>query len=702
MLTLEPTSGHGLVLHLAGEAVAQLHVEVVRVHSDERIAWTGDWQARVETTVPAPGAVDYWVVIERAPDNGAEFLISVQLPAAGWLAAERGRRAQERFPLVRNCVGRSNNRRNDAVYHRIRDLCLDVPGGRVTLEEGCWQLSARGAALRVRVSPDFFAKHKGVGEFRPETRAVWNESVTGWCSWWAYLQDFSEADLRDVLDALKQAGLRDFGFRYIQIDDAFQSGDGPPEGWLNWNDRFPSGMAGAVAMIREAGFEPSIWLGSYFRDRGVVDAHPEDFMPGPDGKPWKGPWVDYQLDVTSDAVLDRWVRPVFRAFREAGFRYVKIDTLRHQLYDAFHHVGRYLSARGFTPATALRRYLAVAREELGDDVYVLGCWGVMPEMAGLVDGCRIGGDGFGPSTLQHYNSWNGIVWRNDPDHCDLRPDRVAGVTTGNVLDWRPTTSDRADSIIRPVAASVGGAVLLVSDRAAVYRDPENLEGLKRSCPVLPTVPGQLYDVSPEISERLVWMDREAIRTGDADCAVDAPQFGAVCPWWLLEIERSFERWQVLTRLGWSAQPATEVSFDALGLDPERTWHVFEFWTRSYHGALCESFVAPALAERGVACYAIREATGNPQIVSTSRHVAQGAPDLLELAWDGKELAGVSLVVADDAYTLWVWAPENSARPRVRSELRSEVHQRPDGLMAVTFLPEATGRLEWSLDFEPGR
>jgi hypothetical protein len=38
---------------------------------------------------------------------------------------------------------------------------------------------------------------------------------------------------------------------------------------------------------------------------------------------------------------------------------------------------------------------------------------------GLVDGARLSNDGFQPRTLAQYNFLEGVVWRNDPDHCDV-------------------------------------------------------------------------------------------------------------------------------------------------------------------------------------------------------------------------------------------------------------------------------------------
>jgi hypothetical protein len=44
-----------------------------------------------------------------------------------------------------------------------------------------------------------------------------------------------------------------------------------------------------------------------------------------------------------------------------------------------------------------------------------------------------------------------------------------------------------------VICSLAGGVLMVSDKVEVYKDGANLEGMKRSAPVLSTVPGQIYD-----------------------------------------------------------------------------------------------------------------------------------------------------------------------------------------------------------------
>ncbi|MFO1490110.1 MAG: hypothetical protein U1F87_04175 [Kiritimatiellia bacterium] len=111
------------------------------------------------------------------------------------------------------------------------------------------------------------------------------------------------------------------------------------------------------------------------------------------------------------------MRPTFRCIHDAGIPYGK-STSSATTSTTTSTMSDYCRARGVTPAGMLRGYLSTARRELGPDTFILSCWGVLPESVGLADACRIGGDGYGPVTMQQYNFWNGIVWRNDPDHCD--------------------------------------------------------------------------------------------------------------------------------------------------------------------------------------------------------------------------------------------------------------------------------------------
>jgi hypothetical protein len=125
-----------------------------------------------------------------------------------------------------------------------------------------------------------------------------------------------------------------------------------------------------------------------YGDMDVVEQHRDWFVRDAKGKAYVGPWIGYAIDASSADALKAQVRPTYRGFKDAGFSYVKIDTLRHYLYDNLQHNLDYCRQRGFTLADVFRKYLGVALQELGQDTFVLSCWGVLPESVGIADACR--------------------------------------------------------------------------------------------------------------------------------------------------------------------------------------------------------------------------------------------------------------------------------------------------------------------------
>jgi len=350
------------------------------------------------------------------------------------LAAETRGMAQEKFPLVRTSHGVSRNRRNNAVYDRQWDWQLAAELGAVRIVPELADAHSRDFAFQVsgdRIElafrPRFYQKHKGIAFFEPWNYKVREDSIAGWCSWYAHYTGCTQEHCDALLAVWREKRLADFGFRFIQLDECYENelGRGQerpvcpggnrdfqsrgPETWLDWRqDAFPAGMHAYASACRSAGFEPGIWVGVHITDAELVEQHPEWFVRDETGKPFVACWVSCAVDATVAAAAKALIRPTFDGLRRAGFAYVKIDLLRHYLYDNIHCNLDYCRKRGVTPAQIFRSYLKPAREALGTDTFVLACWGVLPESVGLVDACRVAGDGFGPASMQCYNSWNGI------------------------------------------------------------------------------------------------------------------------------------------------------------------------------------------------------------------------------------------------------------------------------------------------------
>jgi len=613
--------------------------------------------------------------------------------------AETQSEAQKRFPYVRNSAGLSRNLRNNAVYDRRWDWALTGPGDgatRIAPKSGgkqnrAFSWTSRGPTLELVFRPRFYQKHKGLPYYEPWTYRVWKGSLTGYCTWWAYRHSFTQKVLDAMLEVFRKKHLPDFGYDYMQFDDTYQHGNGScPENWLNWNKKFPGGWKYAIKTIRAAGMKPGIWVHRIHRPsdphvKDIAKEHPEWFVRKPDGSlvTHRG---FYMLNTTNKEAVDNMVRKLYRGLKKQGWDYVKIDGTG-DLLRAYQNkqCTEFFKKHPTTPEQSLRKWDIVAREELGGDVYILACHtvGNARHVIGLVDGARLSNDGFQPRTLAQYNFMEGVVWRNDPDHCDVMGTWLMDADAEMAV-FGTKAPVPVRTIIRPAICAMSGTVLMVSDKAEVYEKDANIEGMKRSAPVLFTVPGQLYG----LGRRTV-------------------------PWWLQEIDRPFDHWSVLARIQWGEKekskhvyhfkgaPRQEVKFADLGLPADREHLVFEFWNQKFLGKFKGSFNAPAMDKNtGMHVFAIREARGHPWVISTTRHLSQGGVSLLAEEWNAKQnvLSGKSAVVIGDPYVLTVHVPGRFLVTGAEiGGAKAETATRKE-TVTVRLVPSATKTVKWRVTF----
>ncbi len=82
----------------------------------------------------------------------------------------------------------------------------------------------------------------------------------GWSSWNTFRQNISEELICETAEAMKKSGLYDAGYRYVNIDDCWQSSLRDEEGRLQADlEKFPSGMAQTVAKVNRMGLKVGIY-----------------------------------------------------------------------------------------------------------------------------------------------------------------------------------------------------------------------------------------------------------------------------------------------------------------------------------------------------------------------------------------------------------------------------------------------------------
>ena len=296
----------------------------------------------------------------------------------------------------------------------------------------------------------------------------------GWCSWYHYFHDVTEAGLRSNL-----ARAADWPFDVFQLDDGYQSAVGD---WLTTNERFPTPVDGLAAAIAAEGRTPGIWLAPFVAGpfSRVAAEHPEWLSTHiPSGAPLVGVVNDgwggavHTLDTTNPEALER-IEDVARALVDAGFRYLKLDfTYTPSLRGGYADPSR-------TPAQRVRAGFEAVRRGAGEGTFLLGCGAPLLAAVGTVDGMRIGPDvapwwsvpegahraagheGGEPATV---NAWRNTLsrsfmhrrlWLNDPDCLMLRTDHTS-LDDEQVRAWA-------------LAVGVSGGMALVSDDLSLLDD----------------------------------------------------------------------------------------------------------------------------------------------------------------------------------------------------------------------------------------
>jgi len=240
---------------------------------------------------------------------------------------------------------------------------------------------------------------------------------TVWCSWYRYFEDVTAADVAETLDAL-DAG--DLPVDVVQVDDGWSAGLGE---FLRPADGFGS-LPDLVDAVVASGRRAGAWLAPFLvgRRTTLADEHP-DWLVGPAGRNWGQDLVG--LDLTHPTVREVLAGHL-RALVELGVGYLKLDFL----------YGGAVPGRRYEDVPAVEAYrsgLALVRDVVGPDVYVVGCGAPLLPSVGLVDAMRVSPDTFheggedGSTGLRGLmplaaRAWQqGRFWVNDPDCLVARP-----------------------------------------------------------------------------------------------------------------------------------------------------------------------------------------------------------------------------------------------------------------------------------------
>lgn len=559
-----------------------------------------------------PGSYAFLAVAEPATRAGV---------VGGWLTHERG---------------------SGVVFSPVKEGVVSL---QARIDYGCLRIKPGAEAETETLAIGYFDDARlGLEAYADAIAKVYSVRLppkqTGYCTW--YMEKHGgpcdEKHLQEV-SAYAAKHLKPFGFDFIQIDDGWQPGkskNGPNKNFTTHNPggAYRSGMKAAADNITKLGLTPGIWFMPFagtWDDPFFADRQ-EWFVKTLDGKPYDTAWGGTCLDMTNPAAQEYVRGVVKRIAHEWGYTLFKLDgywtgSATKQIYvnNGYQedNIGdAVFSDKEKTNIEALRIGTKLIREAAGPNVFLLGCC-VSQNMRsfggtfGLLDAMRVGpdtgADQIGAPHASRLWFLNGRVWWNDPDCVSVRK-------------AVPLEQARLNASFTTMA----DALFYNSDWMPDF-PAARLDVLRRCIPAhnLPSRPVDVFENQPATIWHLPATNRPARR-------------------------------DLVALYNWDRKQPLSIScpVERIGLPKADAYVGYEFWTKKFippfRGALsCE------LPRGGVArIVSVMPVTGQPVLVSTSRHITQGIADVTEEAWDtaASRLSASSLLVAEDPYEIRVVVP----------------------------------------------
>ena len=441
---------------------------------------------------------------------------------------------------------------------------------------------------------------------------------TGWCSWYYFYRENSEADVLANMVGIAREWLP---LQVILVDDGYEVAIGD---WLTPDPRkFPRGMGWLAERIRAAGHVPALWIAPFAASAGsqLFADHPDWVIRDEAGQPLVachhlGEAI-YALDLTHPAVQE-WLRALFHTLSdEWGYELFKLDFLYAGALPGRHHEPQ------MTRAHALRRGLEIIREVVGE-TFLLGCGAPLGPCVGLVDGMRIGPDVAinwrpfwpDPSAPAAENALRNVVtraflhnrlWANDPD-CVL-------------VRTRDDESDLVLNEMRTLVSLIGlsGGMVLSGDNFPPIRSGR----LKYLRQILPpygqaAVPRDLFEN-------------------------ELPELFA------LPVRRAFGSWLVAGVINWGDRTRhTTVDLARLGLEPGQPYHAYHYWRRRYLGVVRDRVTIPRHQPHETALLLLKQISEEPQFLTSTFHVTQGGVEVKAVDWVADDRGRRAVVTLEKA------------------------------------------------------
>ncbi|WP_063860367.1 glycoside hydrolase family 27 protein [Paenibacillus sp. Soil724D2] len=169
------------------------------------------------------------------------------------------------------------------------------------------------------------------GSIAPQTASALNNGLSptppmGWNSWNFYACNVDEVKIKQAADTLVSSGMQAAGYKYIVIDDCWQTGRTSDGTIIADPVKFPSGMASLASYVHSKGLKFGLYTDAGFTTcAGKPGMYSHEFQDANTFASWGG-----ITSRSTGAIMGAWIRKP--GIRSSGMRSL---TQEGQCYSAF-------------------------------------------------------------------------------------------------------------------------------------------------------------------------------------------------------------------------------------------------------------------------------------------------------------------------------------------------------------------------------
>jgi hypothetical protein len=149
---------------------------------------------------------------------------------------------------------------------------------------------------------------------------------------------------------------------------------------------------------------------------------------------------------------------------------------------------------------------------------------------------------------------------------------------------------------------------------------------------------------------------------------------------------------------------TVLDFKKLDLPPADSYLAYDFWDRQFLGR-CEGALKVAVKQGGCRLIAIHPFKNRPQLLSSDRHITQGAIDIDEMNWNEKKLTleGVSNIVGDNEYIMDFHLPPRYELSEFKADAAvAETTDLSRLILRIKLFDKKSKAVRWRISFKRSR